>query len=130
MVCFQTKSPVLVHFGRRLDENFWHLLWTFGTLCGNLPYFMAIWHILSSFIILSPFWYIAWRKIWQPCSSIQLQIYILARACIIEAILRQYGFATRTKLFWSKKRKRRLKQGCQIFLGPTYQNGVKYTKWL
>jgi hypothetical protein len=23
----------------------------------------------------------------------------------------------------------RVKQGCQIFLGTTYQNGKKYTKW-
>jgi hypothetical protein len=35
--------------------------------CDHLLYFMAIWCILWSINILSPFWYIVSRKIWQPC---------------------------------------------------------------
>jgi hypothetical protein len=40
-------NPVLVHFGSPLNEKYWYLSWPFGTLCGHLFYFMAIWYIYA-----------------------------------------------------------------------------------
>jgi hypothetical protein len=46
-----------------------------GIFYGHLVYFTAIWHIfvaiwyiLRLFNTFFPFWYVAPRKIWQPCS--------------------------------------------------------------
>jgi hypothetical protein len=37
---FQTKPPVLVHFGRPLNGKFWCLIWPFGILYGTWVYFV------------------------------------------------------------------------------------------
>jgi hypothetical protein len=69
MVCFQTKNSNLGKFWRVLQWKmlvlfngllvhftaFCYILWTFGTVCGNLVY-------------IFPFRYFAARKIWQPCT--------------------------------------------------------------
>jgi hypothetical protein len=67
MVCFQTKNPNLGKFWRVLQWKmlvyfmdpftvFCYILWTFGTVRGNLAY-------------IFPFWYFVPRKIWQPWCS-------------------------------------------------------------
>jgi hypothetical protein len=35
----------------------WHILWPFGRFCGHFG------------IMISPFWYVVPRKIWQPCEE-------------------------------------------------------------
>jgi hypothetical protein len=44
-----------------------------GILYGNLVYFTAIWYIFWSsgicLVIFFTFWYVAPRKIWQPCTE-------------------------------------------------------------
>jgi hypothetical protein len=57
---------VLVYFENTLNGKILTLLWPIGILCGHLLYFMATWYILLSSPILSPFWYIVSRTIWQP----------------------------------------------------------------
>jgi hypothetical protein len=67
MVCFQTKNPNLGKFCRALDGKM-------------LLYFMAIWHILRTFVIIYDhfehfvlIWYIfyhAQRNIWQPWRAV------------------------------------------------------------
>jgi hypothetical protein len=50
-----------------------------GIFYGLLVYFTAFWYILWPFgrfygclVCFSPLWYVVPRKIWQPCSSIQV----------------------------------------------------------
>jgi hypothetical protein len=80
----------------------WYLLW----LTDN---FVVIWYILF------PFWCIVARKIWQPCNADCLEKYLL------------------TSCFWQRESPskwscpisetfKQSNQGCQIFLGATYQN--------
>jgi hypothetical protein len=60
---FKPKIPILGScYGR-----YWYIIFPFGQISGYLVYFMALWYILWSFGIFSPFWYIVERKIWQPC---------------------------------------------------------------
>jgi hypothetical protein len=42
------------------------VLWIFGLFYGRLIYFMVIEYILY-LVYISSIWYIAPRKIWQPC---------------------------------------------------------------
>jgi hypothetical protein len=70
MVYFQTKHPVLVHFGRLLNGNALNLLCPFEILCGRLLYFKAIRYTLCTPVPLSPFWYIVSIAIWQPCFGV------------------------------------------------------------
>jgi hypothetical protein len=81
MVCLQTKNPNLGKFWRFMQwkilfyghlahfTDFCYILWTFGIVRGNLAYF-------------SPFWYLAPRKIWQPCT--QAQKVINTGGCLAE----------------------------------------------
>jgi hypothetical protein len=49
-------------------EAIWYILWLFGIFHWHLVYFMVMWYILWLFGIFLPFWYVAPRKIWQPCA--------------------------------------------------------------
>jgi hypothetical protein len=49
-----------------MEDTGIHILWPFGQFSGHLVYFRTLWCILCSFGVLSPFWYIVQRKIWQP----------------------------------------------------------------
>jgi hypothetical protein len=67
MVYFQTKNPDLCKFSRVLQ---WKILAYFMAVKSTLrPFgiFVAVCYILWSFGIFFLFWYIAPRKIWQPC---------------------------------------------------------------
>jgi hypothetical protein len=65
LVCFTAIWSTLWPFGLLYGHlvyfmAIWSTLWPVGLLYGDLVYFMAIWYIF-------PLWYIAPRKIWQPC---------------------------------------------------------------
>jgi hypothetical protein len=69
MAYFQTKNPNLGKFWRDLQWNILAFLWPFGIFYGHLVYFVAVGYILFLlFAIVFPFWYVAPRKIWQPCT--------------------------------------------------------------
>jgi hypothetical protein len=53
--------------GLAMENVGMHILCAFGILYGHWKYFIAIWYILWTFDIFSPFWYVVPRKIWQPC---------------------------------------------------------------
>jgi hypothetical protein len=46
-----------------------YILWPFGIFGGDMVYFMTIWYILYSFGTFFRVWYLAPRKIWQPCGK-------------------------------------------------------------
>jgi hypothetical protein len=71
---------------------------------------MPIWYIWWSFWFIFPIWYVVSRKIWQPWARAAAQPAATDRAA------NKYNLPT-SRL-----------QGCQIFLGTTYQHGEKYTK--
>jgi hypothetical protein len=54
--------------------------WPFGQFSGRLVYFISLWYFLLSFSIFFPFWYIAPRTIWQPCSKAQN---VIASLCTV-----------------------------------------------
>jgi hypothetical protein len=77
---FKPKTPIWVNFGGSKNENvamiyghlvyftaIWSILRPFGLFYGHLVYFTAIWYILCSF------WYVAQRKIWQPCGRVLIR---------------------------------------------------------
>jgi hypothetical protein len=67
MVFFISKMPILVHFGRPLGGNFWFISGPFGMLlhqgCVSLPFGIFVAFLVQFF----SFWFVAQRKIWQPC---------------------------------------------------------------
>jgi hypothetical protein len=74
-----------------------------------LVHFLAILGIFCGHLVyFSPFWFIVLRKIWQPC----------CKAFNLRETL--FGFSKHVCASW--------RHGCQIFLGPKYQKGEKYTK--
>jgi hypothetical protein len=68
MVYFQNNNPNFGKFRRALE---WKMLVYFMSIWDILQ--RAIWYIYGTLVILwsfgifFPFWYIVWRKIWQPC---------------------------------------------------------------
>jgi hypothetical protein len=66
---FKPKIPNWVNVGGSCHGRFWYILGSFGKFTGHFVYFKAIWNILWPIGILSPFWYIVPRKIWQLCSQ-------------------------------------------------------------
>jgi hypothetical protein len=70
---FSNQTPqFLVYFGRPLTGTILisfmtnlYTVWPFDVFHGN---FVCI-HNLLAFGMLSPFWYLESRKIWQPCST-------------------------------------------------------------
>jgi hypothetical protein len=117
----------------------WHILWPLGNL-------VAIWYMY-----FPPFWYIVSRKIWQPRS-----IYVFEQKHIVLVCCAKKNMATLPESTWNvwisfecldggnsgEVEADDADQGCQIFLGTTYQNGksitgshkiyqmtTKYTKW-
>jgi hypothetical protein len=71
MVYFQTKNLDLDKFWRVLQWKMpvyytaiWFILLLFGVTCVHLSYFMVILYIFFTF------WYVALRKIWQPCIGV------------------------------------------------------------
>jgi hypothetical protein len=77
---FKTKIPNWVNFGGSYNGTCWYILRSVDLFCSYLVhwmvYFMVIWCILWSFGTFFPFWYVASRKIWQPCPD--LCLYLLA----------------------------------------------------
>jgi hypothetical protein len=67
-----------------------------GTYYDPLVYFTAVWYILWLFRAFLSFWYVAPRKIWQPCSSPKNQSSKSSRNLLDDISA---------------------DQGCQIFLG-------------
>jgi hypothetical protein len=89
----------------------WNILRPFGIFYGHLEYITAIWYILWAFGNLVAVWYISPRfgiskKIWQP-ERFQGDSFVHPSRpdAAINAIYQQ------------------MYQGCQIFVGTTYQNG-------
>jgi hypothetical protein len=71
---FQTKSDNvgLIHLSiLGMDKTGVHISLSFRTFIATLVYFVAIWYIL---LYTSPFWLVIPRKIWQPCSSRNLEV--------------------------------------------------------
>jgi hypothetical protein len=61
---FKPQIPIWVNFGGPSSGRCWSILWTFGIFCGHLVHFVVI--LLYFFL----FWYVAPRKIWQPCQTV------------------------------------------------------------
>jgi hypothetical protein len=55
---FKPKFPTWVNFGGPYNGSCLYILRPFGQFSGHLVYFMALWYILWSVGIFSPFWYI------------------------------------------------------------------------
>jgi hypothetical protein len=64
---FKPKIPIWINFGGSYNERCWYILGPFGLFQGHLVYFEAVLSTLWPFGIFFPFWYVAPRKIWQPC---------------------------------------------------------------
>jgi hypothetical protein len=84
-------------------------IWVY-VVCGHLVYVYS-------------FWYIVPRKIWQPRSPL--------RRCVIispPSGASNHSSESLPGVFVDVEEKRVVIQGCQIFLGTTYQYVEKYTK--
>jgi hypothetical protein len=64
---FKPKIPFWVKFLGSCNGKCWYILCPLRLFYGHWKYVMAIWCILWSFGIFSPFWFFVPRKIWQPC---------------------------------------------------------------
>jgi hypothetical protein len=51
---FKPKIPIWVIFGGFCNGKSWHILEQFGVFYGHWKYFMAIWYLLWSFVVI---WY-------------------------------------------------------------------------
>jgi hypothetical protein len=71
-VYLHTKIPIWVYFGGPCNEKCWYIfgplvyftvipyiLWSFGMFHGHLVYYILVYFLAI--------WYVAPRKIWQPC---------------------------------------------------------------
>jgi hypothetical protein len=71
---YQTLWYILEVLGVENSDIFYDL---FGRLGGCYLNFIAMWYILWSFVVFSPFWYIVPRKIWQPCTYVCTSVRVL-----------------------------------------------------
>jgi hypothetical protein len=63
---FSIKNPKLGIFWRTFYGKCWYILWPFGICMNNVSWTLGLFCV--NLVHFSPFWYIAPRKIWQPCS--------------------------------------------------------------
>jgi hypothetical protein len=70
MVYLHTKTPIVGKFLRTSELKMlvflmavWDILQPFGIVYSRLVYFTAVWYSLQPFGIISPFWYVAPRKV-------------------------------------------------------------------
>jgi hypothetical protein len=141
---FQTKPSNFGRFWKAL-EFYDHLV----NFCGHLLCLLAICYVLWLFVIVSTFWWIVSRKIWQPCLRAEIKtVFLRLRASFTawkqkavtselnRAELESFpvtnfrgkktfaNFDLRCSDLSTAPRSSR-SQGCQIFIYTIYQHGEK-----
>jgi hypothetical protein len=68
---FKPKIQLWGKFWRALERKMLvYILCSFEVYLDHLVYFMVIWLICGYLVCFSPFWYIMFRKFWQPRSGV------------------------------------------------------------
>jgi hypothetical protein len=72
------KIQIWVNFGGPWNRKFWYISWPFEIYQSHLVYFRTLENLVLIWYIFPRFWYIVWRKIWQPWTKLEAILSVVA----------------------------------------------------